>query len=404
MSKIIKLNLGCGDVILKDYINCDLHNSLANMKCDALKLSFDDNSVDEVLTSHLIEHFDFFEGIAALKEWFRVLKPGGKLIIECPDLLGTCKKFLASNEQDRVSFYPHFYGFPWFSGHAHKFGYTETQLRSTLGWAGFNNEKIKRVPIGPKYDIPMWKDTIMRLEAIKDEAKEPLVAVIIPCFNFEKFIKTTLDAVVSQKYKKWIVFVVNDFSTDNTANILNDYYLNDKERFVIINSNKNLGPSGARNLAVDEIKKNENIEYIAYCDSDDVWKENHLFESIKILKENKYDFVYFDVEITDMSENKYYSFGIPYFDNFDKENLKKSNFIYISTVVHKKECLCVGYFDSSLDSIEDYDFWYRMLVLNDFKAYHYCDKNVKYMIGDNKNMSFFGFNKQIMFKKKHNLS
>ena len=138
----MRLHLGCGDVLIKDYINCDLYNDKADIKCDVRQLPFESNSVDEILTFHLIEHFDFFEAFEVLKEWRRVLKPYGRLYIETPNLLTSCEEFVKANEQERIDFYRHFFSTPWIPGQFHKFLYTETQLTWTLEKSNFVNIKV----------------------------------------------------------------------------------------------------------------------------------------------------------------------------------------------------------------------------------------------------------------------
>ena len=81
-----KLNLGCGDKILPGYINVDVAEARLGKKpdvlCDLRKLTpFEDQSVDEILSVHVVEHFWRWEVVDILKEWVRVLKPGGKLVI-----------------------------------------------------------------------------------------------------------------------------------------------------------------------------------------------------------------------------------------------------------------------------------------------------------------------------------
>ena len=139
MDNQIKLNLGCGDIIIPDYINVDLYNVNADAMCDVKHLLFTDNFADLIYASHIIEHFDFHEAFKVLEEWKRVLKPNGQLIIETPDFLASCKKFVESDEQGRVNLYGHFFAKPWESGQTHKFLYTETQLRWTLEQLGFRN-------------------------------------------------------------------------------------------------------------------------------------------------------------------------------------------------------------------------------------------------------------------------
>lgn len=97
--EIIRLNLGCGDKILKNYINVDLVDERAGNKpdvvCDIRELSvFENNYADEILTVHVIEHFYFWEAQKVLQEWVRVLKPGGRMIVECPNLLSACEEVL----------------------------------------------------------------------------------------------------------------------------------------------------------------------------------------------------------------------------------------------------------------------------------------------------------------------
>lgn len=96
---LIRLNLGCGDKILPGYTNVDLVQERANKKpdiiCDVRKLKvFRDDYADEILSVHVIEHFYYWEASDLIKEWVRVLKPGGKMIIECPNILTACEEVL----------------------------------------------------------------------------------------------------------------------------------------------------------------------------------------------------------------------------------------------------------------------------------------------------------------------
>jgi SAM-dependent methyltransferase len=138
----LKLNLGSGDELyLEGFINIDLHTkNKVDLRADVKDLSmFEDNSVDEIFNSHLIEHFDFYDGLKAMKEWYRVLKPGGKLIVECPDLLGVCKLLLEIPVEEHPKYYAQLFGCPWVPGHAHLFGYSKPQLRWTFETIGFKN-------------------------------------------------------------------------------------------------------------------------------------------------------------------------------------------------------------------------------------------------------------------------
>ncbi|MDP3980964.1 MAG: glycosyltransferase [Chlamydiota bacterium] len=168
-TKKMKLNLGCENDIRDGYINCDFYNNQkADMTFDCAVLPFDDNSIDEILANHLIEHFDYYDGQKVLAEWHRALKPGGRLHIETPDLEGLCKVFLASNEEKRLGLYGVFFAAQWFPGQGHKFLFTEYQLRATLSNRGF--KIINRLPPTSSYVTTCpWldKEVLLNVEAFK---------------------------------------------------------------------------------------------------------------------------------------------------------------------------------------------------------------------------------------------
>jgi predicted SAM-dependent methyltransferase len=148
---MIRLNLGCGDKILENYINVDVASERKGKKPDVIsdirKLTFDDNYADEILSVHVIEHFWRWEVSDILKEWIRVLKPGGKLILECPNLQSACEEFLKSpeikcrpdNDGQRTMWV--FYGDPKWQDPlmVHRWGYTPHSLSNLMKEAGLIN-------------------------------------------------------------------------------------------------------------------------------------------------------------------------------------------------------------------------------------------------------------------------
>jgi glycosyltransferase involved in cell wall biosynthesis len=169
----LKLHLACGHDYDENYINVDFYappDAKCDVRFDVQKLPYDDNSVDEIKAFHIIEHFHFFEIQEVLKEWNRVLKPGGRLYLETPDFLETCRSFVEGSpvmniEDWRVLLYGHFFAHAWVPGQTHKFLFTETQLRTNLGWAGFTH--VNRLPPASKYVMNETYHLFLNVEAFK---------------------------------------------------------------------------------------------------------------------------------------------------------------------------------------------------------------------------------------------
>jgi len=110
----------------------------------------------------------------------------------------------------------------------------------------------------------------------------PLVSVVIPVYNGEKYIRETLLSVFSQTYKNLEVIVVDDASTDSTPKILKEF----GKRIVYYRNERRRERCFSRNLGVNLSRG----EYLFFLDADDKWKEDYIAETIKYLKE--YDVVY----------------------------------------------------------------------------------------------------------------
>lgn len=149
---LVRMNLGCGDKILDGYINVDVVEARAGKSpdviCDLHDLSaFENDFADEILAVHVIEHFWQWEVVSILKEWTRVLKPGGKMILECPNLVSAAQEFLkdpdgaalGGREGQRSMWV--FYGDPGWKDPLmiHRWGYTPRSLATVMHQAGLIN-------------------------------------------------------------------------------------------------------------------------------------------------------------------------------------------------------------------------------------------------------------------------
>ncbi len=127
---------------------------------------------------------------------------------------------------------------------------------------------------------------------------EKLVSVITPTYNCAKFIARTIDSVRAQTYGNWEMIIVDDRSSDNTKEIVEEYIKNDsriKYHLLEVNSGAAVARTTAMKLAQGA--------YMAFLDSDDVWMPDKLERQIKWMQENDYAFSCTAYEQIDEDDN-----------------------------------------------------------------------------------------------------
>ncbi|WP_370407933.1 glycosyltransferase family 2 protein [Tenacibaculum dicentrarchi] len=113
------------------------------------------------------------------------------------------------------------------------------------------------------------------------------VSIITPSYNSEKFISETIDGILNQSYDNWELLITDDGSTDKTIEIIKGYQkVTDKIK--LFKLEKNGGAGVARNNSI----KNATGRFIAFCDSDDVWKSDKLEKQINFMSKNNLSFTY----------------------------------------------------------------------------------------------------------------
>ncbi len=110
---------------------------------------------------------------------------------------------------------------------------------------------------------------------------QPLVSVIIPFFNGEKFIGEAIESVLAQTYEHWELLLVNDGSSDNSPNIAETYRQNlpNKIRYLTHPGGENRGACASRNLGIAQAQG----QYIGLLDCDDLWLPDKLTQQVAIL-------------------------------------------------------------------------------------------------------------------------
>jgi glycosyltransferase involved in cell wall biosynthesis len=187
---------------------------------------------------------------------------------------------------------------------------------------------------------------------------DKLISIIIPTHNRNELLKKALKSIQDQTYQNFEVIVIDDVGNLSTKNLVEQ--LNDN-RFTYIHNNQHQGASYSRNLGIKMAKG----KYIAFLDDDDEFMPNKLEEVNKHIVQNlETDVFYHQATINMVNENIKYNTK-PKFYN-DQGELYKALLIKniiggTPMVIAKRESLIkVGLFDSSLESLEDYELWLRL--------------------------------------------
>lgn len=215
--------------------------------------------------------------------------------------------------------------------------------------------------------------------------KQPFISIIIPTYNRANKIHNAINSVICQNYSHWEIIVIDDGSKDHTQQII-EQYINKKININYIKLEKNHGTSHARNIGLKYAKG----EYIAFLDSDDVWKQEHLYKHIEAMKKYniKVSFSFWSEKSIDGKENLVFYKNNPLKKKFDKaiddsyikviDNkiafLKSPKYIeyaciykvycnHINTLVmHHEVYEKIGDFDTNLSMSEDDDYSFRILL------------------------------------------
>ncbi|HEX8515665.1 MAG TPA: glycosyltransferase [Bacteroidia bacterium] len=194
-----------------------------------------------------------------------------------------------------------------------------------------------------------------------DSNHQPLVSVVIPCYNGERFIQATIGSVQSQTYSNFEIIVIDDGSTDSSSEILRS--LIEKDDRIIYTHQQNAGVSAARNKGMSIAKG----EYIALLDADDIWCKDNLEKKVRFLEQNKdTDWVFSDMYMAD-ADLKDIKMSEPGTDADILNNLLLWEGEVVpgpcSNIVFRKKCLLSGIsFNKKLSTTADFDFCIQLAV------------------------------------------
>ena len=126
-----------------------------------------------------------------------------------------------------------------------------------------------------------------------------MVSIIVPVYNAVKYIETTIDMVSRQTYKDWELILVDDASTDGSADLIEKLVSSQGKRVRLIRKNVNEGAAAARNTGIDASAG----RYIAFLDADDVWMPDKLQKQIAFMEKTGAAFSFHSYEFGDDKAN-----------------------------------------------------------------------------------------------------
>lgn len=212
---------------------------------------------------------------------------------------------------------------------------------------------------------------------------QPLVSIIVPCYNQEKYILECLDSVKAQTYSNWECIVIDDGSIDNTKQLIQSYIQNEKR--IKYHFQQNTGVSIARNNAI----KMSSGKYILPLDGDDKIGNSYIEKAVGQFENNdKLTVVYCKVELFGNSSG---SWKLP---NYSFELLLNRNVFFCTALFKKADFDKTNGFDPLMKvGLEDWDFWITLLS-NGGQVYQINETLFYYRIVKNSRNSSFDENKE----------
>lgn len=193
-----------------------------------------------------------------------------------------------------------------------------------------------------------------RLPKLAGNASTPLVSVVIPTYNHAKFLPESLRSVIEQSFTSFEIIVVNDGSTDNTAELLEGWAAANRIRLI---HQQNAGQSRARNRGIAEARG----KYVAFLDDDDFWPADKLQWQVEFLEQNNSVGAVGGMVQSVDEQGRSMELG-PFFESITFESLFRSNpFLSPGQLLVRADLLkSLGGMDVNIWGADDWDLWFKI--------------------------------------------
>lgn len=183
----------------------------------------------------------------------------------------------------------------------------------------------------------------------------PLVSIIMPAYNAERFIQPTIDSVLAQTFQDFELIVVDDCSIDQTNELIRVYALNDV-RVIPLQNARNSGVAATRNYAMSKARG----EWVAFLDSDDLWRCDKLEKQLALVKEHPEAVVSYTASSFIDAEGNAYKYVLQAEPRIDYKRLLRMNLMSCSSVMVRRDIMAqFGIINKQMH--EDYSTWLNIL-------------------------------------------
>lgn len=198
----------------------------------------------------------------------------------------------------------------------------------------------------------MTKDKLV-IDDTQSSENRDLVSIIMPNYNGSKYLRETIDSVISQTYTNWELLFVDDCSTDDSLDIVRSY---GDQRIKILQNEQNSGAAVSRNRAIEAASG----RWIAFLDSDDIWHCEKLSRHLEFMVERNSKFSFTHYYVVDENGAQTAQF-CPRLDKYDYNTILKHCYIGCSTVIYDREALGTFFMPEDAVKREDFACWLRIL-------------------------------------------
>ena len=191
-----------------------------------------------------------------------------------------------------------------------------------------------------------------------------LISIIMPTYNRGYIIKEAIESVINQTISNWELIIIDDASSDNTEKIVKEFV---DSRIIFSKNDKNRGANYSRNRGCSIARG----QFLAFLDSDNVWENRKLEKQVKVLlsSEETVAMTFCQIKKIDEKKNTVIAPDLEFDINNLQTQLRTKSLIDMNTVLLKSDIFRkVGAFDNDMPRLQDWDLFFRIIVVYQYKA------------------------------------